>query len=226
MPRQTHTAVGIDGCRGGWIAAVGSPDGQITWQLERKIADILETLPPESTILVDMILGLPDRQNPIRECDRLARQLLRPHGSRVFPAPPREALAAESYPEACARARTATGKAISKQCWHLFPKIRELDAIADPRVRESHPELVFYRLNTETIVADSKKTPSGRTQRLDLLENTLPGSREAYGRALTDFPRKEVARDDLIDALALCAAATKPQDLQMIGGQRNPSIWY
>ena len=207
MDAKNHTAVGIDGCRGGWIAAIHRPDGRIEWMLEQRIDTILQQIPQEATILVDMIIGLPDAKQPTRECDRLARKLLSPHGSRVFSAPPREALAAETYTEACVLARAATGKAISKQCWYLFPKIRELDAINDPRVRESHPEVVLARLNGGPPLVASKKTKSGRAQRLDLMESALPGSNPAYERALKDFPRKTVARDDLIDALVLCSAA-------------------
>lgn len=167
------TAVGIDGCWSGWVAAICKSDGRIEWRLQRKIAGILKELPSQSTILVDMIIGLPDLNHPTRECDRLARQVPHPHGSRVFAAPPREALDANDYPKACTLARAATGKAISKQCWHLFPKIRELDDVSVFRIRESHPELVFVRLNHEAPVAPSKKSPEGQGQRLDLLEADL-----------------------------------------------------
>lgn len=227
MPTEKHTAVGIDGCRDGWIAAIHKPDGSFKWMLEKSVRDILKTLPEESIVLIDMIIGLPDATQPYRECDRLARKILSPHGSRVFPAPPGEALEATSYAEACELARAATGKAISKQCWHLFPKIRELEAVSDPRVRESHPELVFYRLNHGSVVADSKKSQSGRTQRLDLLESAVQGSRETYDRGLKDFLRKDVTRDDLIDALALCAAASQPEKLRPTpASSASPKIWY
>ena len=221
------TAVGIDGCCGGWIAAVRPPDGRIEWLLEPGIADILKSLPTESTILVDMIIGLPDHTQPSRCCDRLARELLSPHGSRVFPAPPREALAADSYLQACALARAATGKAISKQCWHLFPKIRELDALADPRIRESHPELVFARLNGGHPVAASKKTPAGQNLRLKLLASILPGVGADYQAALLCYRRKDLARDDVLDALALCAVGTRPAELQALPPDTSmPQIWY
>lgn len=221
------TAVGIDGCRGGWIAAIRPPDGVIAWRLENKITDILESLPTESTILVDMIIGLPDHTQPSRECDRLARRGLRPHGSRVFPAPPREALAADSYPQACDLARAATDKAISKQCWHLFPKIRELDALADPRICESHPELVFARLNGGHPVAASKKTLEGQNLRLKLLEAILPRVGSVYRAALQRYRRKDLARDDALDALALCAGASRPATLQALPADASvPQIWY
>jgi predicted RNase H-like nuclease len=221
------TAVGIDGCPGGWIAAVCRADHSVNWRMEARIADILEQLPQQSTILIDMIIGLPDRETPSRLCDLDARRILNPHGSRVFSAPPREALAASCYPEACALARAATGKAISKQCWHLFPKIRELDALDDPRIKESHPELVFARLNGGQAIAASKKSAEGQTLRLKRLTPLLSGTSTAYEAVLRRFRRKDLARDDAIDALALCAAATRPGALQTIPPDGpQPRIWY
>jgi predicted RNase H-like nuclease len=223
---KTQTAVGIDGCRSGWIAAICRPDDSIEWLLRTTVQEILHDVPRNSIVLVDMIIGLPDRETPNRECDLLARKILSPHGSRVFPAPPREALAAEAYPEACELARAATGKAISKQCWYLFPKIRELDAISDSRIRESHPEVVFAQFNNAPVAA-SKKTMAGQNERLRLLRQVLPASIDAYLRADVALGQGDYLPDDCIDALALCLAAREPTKLQALhGGPRTPSIWY
>ena len=158
-------------------------------------------------------MKVPDREIPTRECDRQARKLLSPHGSRVFSAPPHEALASETYPEACALARAATGKAISKQCWHLFPKIREFDVISDPRIRESHPELVFAQLNGSKPVAASKKSMAGQNERLRLLRKVLPASIAAYLHADIALGQGDYLPDDCIDALALCLAAREPEKM-------------
>lgn len=225
-PTGRHTAVGIDGCPGGWIAAIATT-GNIRWELSSKLQELLAALPEDAFVLVDMIIGLPESGESSRTCDQLARQALRPYGSRVFPAPPRAALAATSYAEACALARTATGKAISKQCWYLFPKIRELDTVSDPRIRESHPELVFARLKQGRPVSLSKKLREGQAQRLTLLEQSLPGSQSAYQSLLARYPRKQVGRDDPIDALALCAAASDPAGLRSLPESgTGPRIWF
>ena len=174
-----------------------------------------------------MIIGLPDATQPVRTCDQIARQLLGPQRARVFTAPPREALQASDYPAACAAARAATGKAISKQCWNLFPKIRELKTIHDPRIHESHPELVFARLNGGAAVAASKKNLAGQNTRLRLLRTALPGSIEAYLDADLQLPTVAYLADDCIDALALCAAASSPTTLQRVPHDaRQPGIWY
>ena len=174
-----------------------------------------------------MIIGLPDAHTPTRACDTEARRRIRPHGSRVFSAPPREALDAPNYQDACTRARAATGKAISKQCWYLFPKIRELATLADPRLRESHPELVFARFNAEQPIHPSKKTAAGREARLSLIEAQLPRATAAFHQAQRTYLRRDVALDDLLDALALCAAAQQPSTLRPTNTAANqPQIWY
>ena len=189
------------------------------------MTEILDPLPPDSSILIDMIIGLPEAGEAYRECDQQARQRLRPHSSRIFPAPPRAAIGAASYPEACRLARAATGKAISKQCWHLFPKIQELDNVSDIRIRESHPELAFARLNGDKPVAASKKDAAGQAERLQLLDAALPGSGELYAELIRNTLRRDVARDDALDALALCAVA--PDALRRIPDPGiGPAIWY
>ena len=122
---KLRCAVGIDGCRAGWISVIRKFDGSLAWQLAPSTTEILSSLPKDAVVLIDMIIGLPKGEQSGRQCDRLARQILQPHGSRVFAAPPREALRAHSYKEACRLARQASGKAISKQCWYLFSKIKE-----------------------------------------------------------------------------------------------------
>ena len=225
--KHKHTAVGIDGCHAGWIAAIREPGGQLRSQLAAHVTEILDPLPPDSVILIDMIIGLPEAGESQRECDQQARRRLRPHGSRFFPAPPRAAIGSASYPEACRLARAATGKAISKQCWHLFQKIRELDTVSDFRIRESHPELAFAKLNGDRPIAASKKNATGQAERLKLLDAALPGSGELYVGLIRNTLRRDVARDDALDALALCAVARTPDALRRIPEEgTGPAIWY
>jgi len=229
MPVQKQTAVGIDGCRGGWVAAILRPDSSFEWQLNASLRAILGSLPETSTILIDMIIGLPNKQQPFRSCDRLARKILRPHGARVFSAPPREALGAETYSEACRLARETTGKAISKQCWNLFPKIRELESLNDPRLRESHPEVVFARFNGGLAVRASKKAAEGRARRLQLLGTQNPKSTAAYTQARSELGKGTYQPDDCIDALALCLAAADSGSLTALTDLKRPDapkIWY
>ena len=210
------TAVGVDGCRGGWIAAIKHPYREVELLFARDFAGIQRAVPESALILVDMIIGLPDREHFPRGCDQAARRSLAPHGSRVFAAPPREALAASSYAEACEHSRRATGAAISQQTFYLFPKIQELDRVSDSRIHESHPELVFARLNGGRPIAASKKSPEGVAARLQALEGVLTACHGPYLTACHHLPRKLVHPDDVLDALALCAVAQDPPSLTVL----------
>lgn len=228
MSKPSRCAIGVDGCPGGWIAAVKIVGQPIAWHFAPAMAHILQAAPPKARILVDMILGLPHAAQPKRLCDSLARLQIAPHTARVFSAPLRETLLARDYAEACALSRQASGKALSKQAFNLLPKIRELDALAsDRRLREAHPELVFARFNNGHPVATSKKTPAGQAERCQLLESVLPGSAEALELANRHLRRKQAAPDDCLDALALCAAAIRPEQLiRLPEDPALPGIWF
>ena len=188
------------------------------------VAPLAPSMPPDLTaIAIDMPIGLSDA-GP-RACDIAARKLLQPHGTRVFPAPPRVALAhADDYDAACRAAIAASGKSLSKQTWNLLRSIGEVDAIADdPRVVECHPELAFALMQGHP-VDERKKTPEGRARRLALLHRWLPdlgdpaygddgldalacawsAARIAAGTALT-LPAGEVPSDDAGRPMRICA---------------------
>jgi predicted RNase H-like nuclease len=102
---------------------------------------------------------------------------------------------------------------VSKQCFHLFPKIREIDRLMTPeledRVYEAHPELGFWRLNGGRPMALPKKvksrpSPPGFAERSGLLV------RHGYDPAFLDQPLpRGVGRDDLIDAALLALTAAR-----------------
>ena len=188
------------------------------------VAPLEPALTPDLTVIaIDMPIGLSDAGS--RACDVAARKLLRPHASRVFPAPPRAALGSvDDYDAACRAALTATGKSLSKQTWNLLRSIAEVDALADdPRLVECHPELAFALMQGHPI-DERKKTPQGRERRLDLLRRWLPdlgdpaygddgldalacawsAARVAGGTAIT-LPADEVPRDDAGRPMRICA---------------------
>lgn len=161
------------------------------------VAPLAPTLDRDlAVIAIDMPIGLSD-EGP-RACDQAARKLLQPHGTRVFPAPPRVALAhTRDYVAACRASVSATGKSLSKQTWNLLPAIAEVDALADDsRIVECHPELAFALMQGHP-VDERKKTPEGRAVRLGLLRQWLPDLGDpAYG-------------DDGLDALACAWSASR-----------------
>lgn len=200
--------VGVDGCRGGWFAAALSDEGCWTLALAPTFGEVLETWPQPECLLVDIPIGLPPGAAP-RRCDVEARRRLGPgRGSSVFPAPPRAVLEAETWEEALVRARAASGRGISLQAWHLVPKIREVDGLLRDRpelrtrIREAHPELLFQSLAEGVPVQAAKRSPEGFARRLALLEARVPGVGDAVAEALARWPRRLLARDDILDALA------------------------
>lgn len=197
---------GVDGCRSGWVVVtcVGHRLTDLTVVTD---AEELWSLDVDR-IAIDIPIGLPD--SGARACDRIARTALGPRRSSVFPAPCRPVLGARSYDEALALSRRVSGVGLSRQSWHLLPKIRQIDERISPadqgRVTETHPELAFARLAGGPLPTP-KRHPEGRAVRASLL-----------GRAGWVLPQRVpgAAADDLADAAAL-ALATSLGLLQPLG---------
>ncbi len=167
------------------------------------------------SLLIDIPIGLPDSGPDGRQCDREARRLLgRGRASSVFSAPARRTLAAVGYPQALELNRQATGRGLSRQSWNIVPKIREIDVLlCDNRalrgvLRESHPELCFRALNGQRAMHYNKKKREGQQERLHVLEHYFPQCHALFEQACAEFLRREVARDDIIDAM-VCAVTAK-----------------
>ena len=198
--------IGIDGCYGGWIIAWLRNGCPAEIRYEESLKPFLKQAPKDAVILIDMILYKPGETSS-RPFDRIAKSQLGKWHSRVFPAPPKEALTAQDYPEACHKSFALSGKKISKQCYNLFPKIREANhpSIHVERLIEYHPEIAFKQLNANTVVEPSKKTALGYSLRQQLITDYL--LEDPLG---TFEANKEKARwqpDDLLDALALALVA-------------------
>ena len=169
-------------------------------------------------IAVDMPIGLASRAGPGgRLCDVEARKRLGARKPSVFTVPARAAVMESDYRAACARALAHSDppRSISKQCFNLFPKIRELDRLMNPglqaRVFECHPELAFWALNGGQPLDAPKKVksrpyPPGLALRRRLLAaGGMPA--ELLGDDLS-LPRG-VAADDLLDAVACTWSALR-----------------
>lgn len=216
---------GVDGCPAGWIAAFARTDGREPPRIRvvSGLRDIVEAPEAPAIVAVDMPIGLTERTDGAgRAPEKLVRPLLGRRQSSVFSMPSRAAVYAGDYPEACriARATSEPPRAVSIQGFHLFPKIREIDALlraqADlvGRIYEVHPEVAFWSMNGELALAQPKKakgTPYGpglTLRRGLLLQAGLPaGLVEAP-------PPRGAAADDLLDALAGLVVALKIADGQ------------
>lgn len=156
---------------------------------------------------VDIPIGLPET-GP-RDCDRLARRMLGPRRSSVFPAPARAVLQATSYAQACALSREICGKGLSKQLYNIVDKIRDADDVVSPRLQpklfEACPELSFALMHGGEPMPHTKRTQEGRAERLAALRVGLGTD----VTPLVDRPPAGAARDDVLDALALAWTARR-----------------
>jgi len=200
---------GVDGCPGGWVAALvtypgeGPPGGAgtpaVRWAVLPDAAAVVAL--DAAAVGIDIPIGLPDAWP--RACDLAARRLLPGRAACVFPAPPRPLLAAPDHPAACAAGRALDGRAPSRQVWNLFPRLADVDAALAPaaagRVVEVHPEVSFAAMAGRPL--PPKRTPAGVAARLAALAAAglpgpparLPGTRQ----------------DDRLDALAAAWSAAR-----------------
>jgi predicted RNase H-like nuclease len=203
-----HTAefYGIDGCPSGWFYVGIDSKGDCQFGVLEKYSDIGLFAKRAKLTLVDIPIGLPSSGIPVRLCDIAARKAIKPRGSSVFPAPARAALLKHSYIEGSEANRQAVGKKLSTQSWAIVPKIREVDDYMRSqdfrgKVREMHPEVAFWALNGRKPLHFGKKTREGAEERLEILTRFLPFAEDCYEDALNTYKRKDVAADDILDAL-------------------------
>lgn len=209
--------VGVDGCAGGWIAVWADPDEQgFKNRLYDDIAAVFESHRGAERFLVDIPIGL--ASSSPRECDRLARRRLGARGSSVFPAPCRAVVEyrqregeAATYNRANEIQQVHLGSGISQQAWNITPKIAATDTVlreGSPAVTvyESHPECCFAAFNDGYPIAQPKSDQRGRAARFGVLAEWAAGWQSCYESSLDAYFRKDVARDDILDALILCAA--------------------
>src|SRR5262245_38908409 len=185
MSAPLRCVLGLDGCKRGWVGVrldveqVAPPAARFY----RSFGEALTDSDDPVVIAVDMPIGFLDvAERGGRLCERLARQRLGPRRSSVFSAPTRAALVhADDYGAALEANRRGSEIGLSRQCFHLIPKLKEIDALMTPtlqrRVHESHPELAFAVLNDGRPMRCKKKTRSGGVERIRVLER----AGEAYG---------------------------------------------
>ncbi|MBR9922309.1 MAG: DUF429 domain-containing protein [Bacteroidetes bacterium] len=205
--------LGIDGCRAGW--AVVRYDGEWDFQISSDLHSLKELLLWSEVSLIDIPIGLSG--NGIkREVDKELRRALSPiRHHAVFTPPCRKAVYAADYTEARQINKSETGKSISIQAWNITSKIREADellistpALSD-KLLEAHPEFCFKKLHADQHLKHGKKAraQAGIKERLKILEKHLPKVRSFFHQIESDYRRKDLALDDILDAICLCLHA-------------------
>jgi len=201
----TDPAVGIDGYRGGWVAAILDGPG-VSWATA-PVDAIAGLLPTSGLVGVDMPIGLLDEG--WRACDALAKQELGSASARVFMTPPRPVLELgagapnDVVQDLC---RRLTGQGVSRQALGLAERVLALDRALHRRSRvrvvEVHPELSFTELTGRTL--PSKKSAAGVAARFAALRGWRPDTEQVVARAPADVPI-----DDALDALAALWSALR-----------------
>jgi predicted RNase H-like nuclease len=211
----------VDGCPGGWLVVLRPLDDPASAEarLVTRFADVLAIEPAPKIIAVDMPIGLPERSSiGGRSADVAARVNLGARQSAVFAVPSRAAVMEEDYGNACEAAlRTSDPpRKVSKQCFHLFRKIREIDAHMTPqvqqRVMEIHPEVAFWAMNGERALDLPKKVKSRPNEPgLDLRSRLLTeaGYHPAALAKTRTWTLSKAGPDDLLDAMACSWSAAR-----------------
>jgi predicted RNase H-like nuclease len=189
---------GVDGCRGGWLAATVDDADTVVWEWTTEVAQLLRA--GADAVAIDIPIGLPDTGR--RTCDQAARSLLGRRGATVFAAPVRPVLDCVTYADARGVLATLGGPSMSAQAFGIVAAVRAVDAVVtvadETRVVEAHPEVAFTLMGGGH-VCPGKRTTAGVGVRLRLLQSWLPTVLDA----LADVPGR-AGLDDALDALA-CA---------------------
>ena len=196
--------LGVDGCRGGWIAAI--IEGQrIKIERFEKIRDIVMKYDDFHEFLIDMPIGFPSKEDDIRP-DTLARRIVSPRTSTIFPVPCRAAVYADSEAEQIKKNKECLGKELAKQTCAIIPKMKELDVFLQEHegyknvIKESHPEVCFARLNGSVVMSNKAKV-EGVEERICILRQYVP---ELMMSTINDKTKEfGCNKDDIIDAICL-----------------------
>ncbi len=219
--------LGVDGCPTGWFS-VRIGENEWNAHVYPSVRELWAEQGDCELVLIDIPIGLPNREMPRRNCDVEARAKLGfPRRSSVFSPPGQAAFNAGTHLDASEANRNELGVGLSLQSWTILPKIQEVDDFLIYNVparhifRECHPELCFWGLNgfafgARGAVNPSKKSRVGRHLRRNILRNSGPPNLadEIYNFAMQEFPRRSVAKDDIVDAIAAAfTAMLGPDDI-------------
>ena len=214
--------IGIDGCKGGWVAAILEND-TLHIKPYKTIADLFKDYPKPDVCLIDMAIGLPETDSKVRP-DSIARRQLGKKGSSVFPVPSRRAVGVETknrsiqeiQKEQKCKNGEALGKSLSQQSLAIIPKMKELDEFLEVHAEyrevmlESHPELCFARLKG-AVLFSKKSRKAGRDERIDVLKDEKVIDENfnvlAEARQCKDKYDCVCKPDDILDAIVLAVTA-------------------
>jgi predicted RNase H-like nuclease len=199
-------ALGVDGCRSGWVGIALGPGSEVRAYLGTTVADLVSAAERDGNVEVvgvDIPIGLPDAG--VRTADVLAKKAIAPLHSSVFMTPVREALTAPDHATAVRVNRDRAGSGVSIQAYGLRHRILEVEVWVGTTRRtvvEVHPEVCFATMAGRPLTS-RKSTWTGAEERRDLLSSVgieLRGSLGDTGSA---------GVDDVLDAAAVAWTARR-----------------
>lgn len=219
---------GVDGCRDGWIAVVLENGAFANALFGESVASIVRSVGACVVVGVDIPIGF--ETGRFRRVDKSARDFVGARRNSVFEAPPCDVLEQPTFDAAKELCVRLIGKSLSKQCYALRDKVREVAGLVAPgdNIIEVHPEVSFRALHGAPITV-SKATWTGHALRRGLLERagiSLPGELGDAGA------RGSV--DDVLDAAVVAWSAHrhaigKSERLEPVitdATGRVVTIWY
>jgi predicted RNase H-like nuclease len=205
--------LGLDGFRGGWVAAWIDDHGHQGFDYSSSLSRLLSM--PHQRAMIDMPIGL--KMSGHRTCDIRARELI---GASVFPGARRNLW---DFPDQASANRyywrhEGPGMGVSCQLWNIRDKIKEVDDFITPDrqaiIGEAHLELIFRKLG-HSLRLEGKKSALGRGQRIALLADR---GFVKLSKWLTQRYGTGIGREDLIDACA-CAVAARDSTSRLDGNE-------
>ena len=209
--------VGLDACRGKWLAVVLN-EGRFDEARLSDAADLVARWPDTAAIGVDIPIGLPE--TPLRKADRAARHFVGERHPTVFPTFPEFVLEAPTHDDAKEMCVERGWPKPSIQSYGMRHRIFEIAplATADERIVEVHPEVSFRALYGQTL--SPKETAAGAADRGQALA----------GAGIHPPPDLPYPSIDVLDAAvaawsAMRYARGKAQPFPAGHGRRIGAIW-
>jgi predicted RNase H-like nuclease len=227
MSSGSTEVVGVDACRGGWIAVTVRRSGFAACAFFSRFEELVGACGAATVIGVDIPIGL--APTGTRAADLAAKEFLGKGSSSVFLVPPRPVLTAPTYLEARTRARELGEPGVSAQAYALRSKILEVEAVGDARTYEVHPEVSFRALAGRPLRA-RKKTWAGVWERVALLRSAGTELPAELGEA-----GKVGGVDDVLDAAVVAWSALRivsgkakslPRVAERVPDGGAMAIWY
>ncbi len=205
---STGKYIGVDGCKGGWIASIYDK-GSFEIKKYCSVDELVEANKNYNELLIDMVIGLQSNKNEVRP-DNAARALIPGRTSTIFAVPARQTVYADTKEEMKKANKQALDKGLQEQAIGIIPKMRELDEFLQNnpahknRLKESHPEVCFSRLNG-SVVMSRKADGEGITERVGIIKQYMPEITEEY--IYQEAKRFKCNADDVVDSIVLCITA-------------------